>query len=56
MHKNYNMKQITLSLNLEIYLEEKDNAHIIDELVENISKDLFLFLKTKCEFLLINQK
>ena len=24
MYKNYNMKQITLSLDLEIYLEEND--------------------------------
>ena len=36
MYKNYNMKQITLSLDLEIYLEESDIAFAIDELVERV--------------------
>ena len=41
MYKNYNMKQITLSLDLEIYLEENDIAFAIDELVESIPEEIF---------------
>ena len=41
MYKNYNMKQITLSLDLEIYLEESDIAFAIDELVESIPEEIF---------------
>ena len=41
MYKNYNMKQITLSLDLEIYLKENDIAFAIDELVESIPEEIF---------------
>ncbi|APB30457.1 IS1182 family transposase [Vagococcus teuberi] len=41
MYKNYNTKQVTLSLNLDIYLEENDIAFAIDELVESIPVDVF---------------
>lgn len=41
MYKNYNMKQVTLSLDLEIYLEENDIAFAIDELVESIPEEIF---------------
>ena len=41
MYKNYNTKQVTLSLDLDIYLEENDIAFAIDELVESIPEDTF---------------
>ena len=49
MYKNYNMKQITLSLDLEIYLEENDIAFAIDELVESIPEEIFLVFDHKTE-------
>ncbi|MDT2848953.1 IS5/IS1182 family transposase, partial [Vagococcus carniphilus] len=41
MYKNYNMKQVTLSLDLEIYLEKNDIAFAINELVESIPSRVF---------------
>ncbi|RSU14835.1 transposase, partial [Vagococcus carniphilus] len=41
MYKNYNMKQVTLSLDLEIYLEKNDIAFAINELVESIPSHVF---------------
>lgn len=43
MYKNYNTKQMTLSLNLEVYLEENDIAFAIDELIESIPDNIFSF-------------
>lgn len=41
MYKNYNMNQVTLSLDLEIYLEKNDIVFIINELVESIPEESF---------------
>lgn len=41
MYKNYNTKQMTLSLNLDVYLEENDIAFAIDELIESIPDNIF---------------
>lgn len=41
MYKNYNMNQLSLSLDLEIYLEKNDIAFAINELVESIPNDVF---------------
>ena len=56
MYKNYNMKQVTLSLDLEIYLEENDIAFAIDELVESIPEEIFSVFDHKMGPLLITQK
>lgn len=41
MYKDYNMNQVTLSLDLEIYLERNDIVFIINELVESIPEESF---------------
>lgn len=47
MYKNYNTKQVTLSLDLDIYLEKNDIAFAIDELVESIPDDTFFNFEHK---------
>ncbi|RSU06129.1 transposase, partial [Vagococcus elongatus] len=41
MYKDYNMNQVTLSLDLEIYLEKDDLAFAINDLVESIPEKAF---------------
>lgn len=41
MYKNYNMKQVVLSLDLENELEEHDIAFAINQLVESIPEPSF---------------
>lgn len=41
MYKDYNMNQVTLSLDLEIYLEKDDIAFAINDLVESMPEKAF---------------
>ncbi|GAB2022273.1 hypothetical protein RyT2_13470 [Pseudolactococcus yaeyamensis] len=52
MHKNYNMKQVILPLDLEIMMPEDDICFAIHELIENMPEEKFTTFKqeTGCPF------
>ena len=49
MYKNYNTKQITLSLDLEIYLEENDIV-FCKSFIHNIAKKKYITLQPEFFF------